>query len=216
MTSPLTVDVWSDVACPWCRIGRANLGPALAEFAHADEVVVTWHSFELDPQAPATSDLSVGQMLAAKYGTDEAGVAAMWERVGEYGSQAGLRFDFANAKQGNTFDAHRLLHLAAERGVQDALLDDLFTAQHERGAALGDSAELSRIAVAAGLDADEVDAVLAGDAYAEQVRADEQLAARLGVSGVPFFVIDGQYGLNGAQPADQLLAALDQAWATGH
>lgn len=216
MTTPLTVDVWSDVACPWCRIGRANLAHALAEFEHADDVVVTWHSFELDPTAPATSEQTVGQMLATKYGTDEAGVAAMWDRVSELGAQAGLRFDFPNAKQGNTFDAHRLIHLAAERGLQDAVVGALFDAQHEGGASLGDHAELARIVVAAGLQPEDVDAVLTSDAHAEQVRADEQLAARLGISGVPFFVIDGQYGLSGAQPTAQLVAALDQAWATGH
>lgn len=213
MTEPLAVDVWSDVACPWCRIGRANLQQALAEFAHADDVAVTWHSFELDPTAPATSGETVGQMLAAKYGTDEAGVTAMWERVSALGAQAGLRFDFPNAKQGNTFDAHRLIHLARERGRQDAVVGALFEAQHERGAALGDRAELARIVVAAGLDPDEVDAVLAGDDYAADVRADEQLAARLGISGVPFFVLDGRYGLSGAQPPAQLVAALEQAWA---
>ncbi len=213
MSEPLAVDVWADVACPWCRIGRANLQRALGEFGHADDVVVTWRSFELDPSAPPSSGETVGAMLAAKYGTDEAGVAAMWERVAGIGAEAGLRFDFPNAKQGNTFDAHRLIHLARERGLQDVVVGAFFDAQHEGGAALGDHAELARIAVDAGLDAGDVVAVLDGDAYATDVRADEELAARLGISGVPFFVIDGRFGLNGAQPTDELVAALDRAWA---
>lgn len=207
----LTVDVWSDVACPWCRIGRANLTRALAQLDDPDDVQVTWHSFELDPSAPATTDQTLAAQLAAKFGTDEAGVARMWQTVAARGADAGLTFDFGSVRPGNTFDAHRLIHLARERGVQDALVGALFDAHHERGVALGDRAELAAVAVGVGLDPDEVGAVLAGDAFAADVRADEELAARLGISGVPFFVVDGRYGLSGAQPPEAILEVLAQA-----
>ena len=213
MRDSLAVEVWSDIACPWCRIGRAHLELALARFEHADAVVVTWRSFELDPGTPAIAEQTLTERLAAKYRTDAAGVARMQQNVADRGAAAGLRFDFDTAHPDSTFDAHRLAHLAGERGVQDAIVGALFTAYHEGGAHLGDHEVLTQIGVDAGLDAAEATDVLASDAYADAVRADEATAGRLGISGVPFFVLDGRYGVSGAQPPDAILAALRQAWA---
>lgn len=208
----LTVDVWSDIACPWCRIGRANLSQAIALFPHGDDVVVTWHSFELDPHAPTVSDQTLVQRLADKYHTDDAGVATMFDNVRGAGERAGLRFGFEQTRPVSTFDAHRLLHLAHESGRVDRLLDALFEAYHESGVSLADPDALTALAVRSGLEEARVRQALASDDFADAVRADEDLAARLGISGVPFFVLAGHFGLSGAQPVPAMLAALNQAW----
>ena len=209
----MVVEVWSDVVCPWCCIGRAHLGLALADFEHADEVEVVWRSFELDPAAPAVQTESLAEQLAAKYGVGPDEVALMFDDVTERAAQLGLDFRFDIARSGNTVDAHRLLHLARESGLQDRLKARLFTAYFTEGQAIGDPATLARLAVEVGLDADEVAELLAGDRFVAEVRADEEEARALQVSGVPFFVIDRRYAVAGAQPPDQLLGALSRAWA---
>ena len=211
--SPMTVEVWSDVVCPWCCIGRAHLELALADFEHADDVQVVWRSFELDPGAPAVQTESLAAQLGAKYGVGPEEVGHMFDDVRERAAQLGLDFRFDIARSGNTFDAHRLLHLARESGLQDRLKGRLFTAYFTEGQAVGDHGTLARLAVEAGLDPDEVDVVLTGDRFATEVRADEQEARALQVTGVPFFVVDRRYAVAGAQPPDQLLGALRRAWS---
>jgi predicted DsbA family dithiol-disulfide isomerase len=212
-TAPLTVDVWSDVVCPWCRIGRAELERALAAFPHSDDVEVTWHSYELDPHAPAITDEPLAVQLARKYGIEPEQAEGMFDDVRERARPLGLDLRFEIARPGNTFDAHRLLHLARARGCQDALKGRLFQAYFTEGAAIGDPEVLSRLAVEVGLDPDEVRDVLASDRYAQDVRADEEQAGAYGVRGVPFFVIDGRYGVAGAQSAEHLASVLDRAWS---
>ena len=209
----MDVEVWSDVVCPWCRIGRAHLAQALARFPHADDVRVIYRSFELDPSAPGVRDDSIVDQLTRKYGMDAAQVQAMLDTVSERGADVGLEFRFDQARSGSTFDAHRLLHLARQTGQQDALQDRLMAAHFVEGRALGDPGELAEVAVAAGLDPAAVASVLESDAFADAVRQDEHQARTLGVTGVPFFVIDRRLGVSGAQPADVLLSALEQAWA---
>jgi predicted DsbA family dithiol-disulfide isomerase len=208
----MTVEVWSDVACPWCCIGRAHLQSALAEFEHAAEVEVVWRSFELDPTAPAVRVESLTDLLAAKYGVGPAEVESMFDDVRERAARLGLDFRFDLARAGSTFDAHRLLHLARALGQQDTLKGRLFRAHFTEGEAVGDPDTLARIAVEAGLPADSVAEVLASEAFADAVRADEAEARALQVTGVPFFVIDRRYAVAGAQPPEQLLAALQRAW----
>jgi len=209
----MVVEVWSDVVCPWCCIGRAHLALALEDFEHADDVHVVWRSFELDPGAPAVQASSLAEQLGAKYGVGPDEVALMFDDVTERAAQLGLDFRFDIARSGNTFDAHRLLHLARESGLQDRLKGRLLTAYFTEGQAIGDRGTLSRLAVDAGLDADEVDDVLDGDRFAADVRADEQEARAMQVTGVPFFVIDRRYAVAGAQPPAQLLGALRRAWS---
>ncbi len=208
----MRVDVWSDVVCPWCFIGLANLDEALAGFEHAEEVELVLHSYELDPDAPVHDDVPIVERLARKYGTTVEQVAVQQERITALAAERGLDFRFDRTKRGNTFDAHRLLHLARERGVQLELKHLLGTAYFTNGEPIGDHDTLRRAAGAAGLDPVEVDEVLSSDRYAVEVRGDEDAAREIGISGVPFFVIDGRLGLSGAQPAEALGKVLANAW----
>ena len=213
----MQLDIWSDVACPWCAVGRAHLQQALEHLAERDgvqapTVTVRWRSFELDPSAPAVREGDHVQRLADKYGMSRSRADAMVQQMQERGRALGLDFDFGRLRPGNTFDAHRLLHLAHERGVQDALKERLFRAYFAEGVAVGRPDELVAVAVDAGLDEDEVREVLASDRYADAVRADERAAAQLQIRGVPFFVVDERYGVSGAQPPEVMVQVLGEAW----
>ncbi len=212
----MKVEIWSDVVCPWCAIGKRRFEQALARFDHRDEVEVRWRSFELDPSAPREREGDLAEHLAAKYGVTRERAEAMHRQMTETAAVDGWDFHFERARGGNTFDAHRLLHLAAARGLQDALKERLFTAYLTDGEPIGDPDTLVRLAAQVGLDAYEARAVLSSDRYADEVRADERQAGAFGISGVPFFVIDRTYGVSGAQPADALLEALETAWAAAH
>lgn len=207
----MRIDVWSDVVCPWCAIGKAHLDQALERFESKGEVTIVWHSFELDPGAPPVAEGALVDALARKYGRSRAQAQAMMDQVAERGARAGLELRFDRARSGNTFDAHRVLHLAAERGRQTETLTRFFRGYFAEGEAIGDRPTLERLAADAGLDAAEVREVLASDRYADAVRADEETARRLGVSGVPFFVFDERLGVSGAQPPDVLLDVLRRA-----
>jgi len=208
----MQVEIWSDVMCPWCAVGKARFEAALATFEHREALSVRWRSFELDPQAPREQPGDLASRLASKYGMSKPQALAMMDRVTQTAAECGLDFHFEKARSGNTFDAHRLLHLAAERGVQDAAKSRLLNAYLSEGEAVGLPEVLRRLAVDVGLDADEVAAVLAGDAYAAEVRADERRARELGIRGVPFFLFAGQFGVSGAQPEDVFKQALALAW----
>jgi predicted DsbA family dithiol-disulfide isomerase len=210
------VEIWSDVVCPWCAIGKRRFDKALAGFAHRDEVEVSYHSFELDPDAPHEQEGDLSDHLAAKYGVSREQAEAMLRQMTETAAADGWDFRFERARRGNTFDSHRLLHLAAEQGVQDAVKERFFRAYFEEAEPIADHDTLARLAAEAGVDQDEARAVLASDRYAEAVRADERQARAYGVTGVPFFVVDRKYGVSGAQPAEALLEVLDTAWADAH
>lgn len=205
------IEIWSDVVCPWCAIGKVRFERALAGLPDATGVEVRYRSFELDPTTPREVEGDYVDRLAAKYRTSRAQAQAMIDRMTAQAAAEGLTFDFAAARPGNTFDAHRLLHLAADRGAQYALKGRLLTGYLSEGAAIGTHPALRRLATATGLDGDEVDAVLGGDAYADAVRADERQAQAYGITGVPFFVIARRYGVSGAQPAEVLRQAMEHA-----
>ncbi|MFJ9418533.1 DsbA family oxidoreductase [Streptomyces sp. NPDC101227] len=210
----MRVEIWSDIACPWCYIGKARFEAGLAAFAQrhdAHDVEVVHRSFELDPGAPAATDVPVLDMLAAKYGVSREQAEAMEARVADAAAGEGLAYR-SDRIHGNTFDLHRLLHLAKAHGVQDALLGAFYHANFAEARTLADPAVLTETAVAAGVPADEVARVLADPgAYAQEVRADEREAAELGATGVPFFVIDRRYGISGGQPAEVFRQALERA-----
>jgi predicted DsbA family dithiol-disulfide isomerase len=209
------VDIWSDIVCPWCAIGRARFEAALADFTHRDEVEVRWHSFELDPEAPREHPGPLAEKLAAKYGVSVAQAHDMHENMTEVAQREGLEFHFERARTGNTFDAHRLLHHAFETGgaaAQDRLKERFFRAYLTEGEPIGDPETLVRVAEEVGFDAAEIRTVLDGDRYGDDVRADELQARRYGITGVPFFVIDEKYGVSGAQPAPALQEVLTTAW----
>jgi predicted DsbA family dithiol-disulfide isomerase len=209
----MRVEIWSDVVCPWCYVGKRRFEQALASFPHRDEVEVVWRSFELDPAAPAGRTEGQAAHLAQKYGRTLEQAQDMLDSMTATAAQEGLDFRFDVMRGGSTFDAHRLLHLAAERGVQDALKERLLRATFTEGEPVSDPETLVRLAAEAGLDADEARAVLRSGRYADEVRADQRDAQRFGISAVPFFVVDRTYGVSGAQPAAVLRQVLDRAWA---
>ncbi|MFN8076676.1 MAG: DsbA family oxidoreductase [Kineosporiaceae bacterium] len=209
------IDVWSDVVCPWCYIGKRHLEQALAGLPDADDVEVVWHSYQLDPSAPVGGGGSVVASLAEKYGVGTAQVLVMQQRVTDAAAAAGLEYHLEHTRDGNSLDAHRVLHLAASRGLQAEVKERLFRAHFTEGASVFDHEELTRLAVEAGLDAEEVRGVLAGDAYADGVAADLAQARAYGISSVPFFVVDARLGVAGAQPPAVLRQAIEQARAQG-
>ena len=211
----MKVEIWSDVVCPWCYIGKRRFEAALADFEHAAQVELRWRSFELDPSAPDSREATEGQAerLARTKGIPLEQVRAMQAQITSVAASVGLDYRLDLTRPGNSFDAHRLLHLAAEHGLQDRLKERLDAATFTEGLSVSDPEALTRLAVEVGLDEHRVRQVLGSEEYAEAVRADEDQARAYGISGVPFFVIDGRYGISGAQPSDAVLAALRQAWA---
>lgn len=213
-TETMRVEIWSDIACPWCYVGKARFEKALAAFPHREEVEVVHRSFELDPGRAKDDVQPVLAMLTAKYGMSEEQARAGEDNLGAQAAAEGLPYRTRGRDHGATFDMHRLLHFAREHGRQEVLLDLLYRANFaEERSVFGDDERLVELAVAAGLDADGARAVLADPtAYADDVRADEREAAQLGARGVPFFVLDRALGVSGAQPAEVFTRALTQAW----
>lgn len=215
----MRIEIWSDVVCPWCYVGKRRLETALAGFDHADEVEVVYRSFELDPTAPRHGqELSTG-VIARKYGRSETEMRARQQQLIDVAAEDGLAFRLFDTVHTNTVDSHRLLHLALEAGgpvVQRELKEALLSAYFEQARNVGDHDELTAVAVGVGLDEGRVREVLAGTEYADAVAADVEQARALGATGVPFFVIDQKYGVSGAQPAEVFAQVLDQAWTESH
>lgn len=207
----MRVDIWSDVICPWCYVGKARFEKALDSFAHRDEVEVVYHSFELDPGAPRGQRDSNLAMLSKKFGKSPAEALTMDGQVGSLARAEGLGFD-SSRPVGNTFDIHRVLHFGLDRGVQHALLGAVNEAYFAQARDVFDRDVLAEVAAGAGLDSAEVGKVFDGDAYAEEVRQDELQARQIGINGVPFFVFDMALGASGAQPTALFTSALNQAW----
>ena len=208
----MRVEIWSDVVCPWCYIGKRRFEAALAQFEHAGDVEVAWRSFELDPNAPPVQTEPHAERLARKYGVSLQQVEAMEARLVGEAKKEGLDFRLAESQGGNTFDAHRLIHFAGESGRAGEMKERLMKAYFTEGVAIGERGELVRLAVEVGFDEADVKGMLSSDQFANEVRADEARARAFGISGVPFFAIDERYGVSGAQPTDVLLDALRQAY----
>jgi len=210
----MQVEIWSDVICPWCYIGKRRFETALADFAHRDDVQVIWRSFELDPNAPQQYPGTLEDRLARKYGVSPQEAAAMNARVTGVAAEVGLEYHLENARPGNTFDAHRLLHFAASRQLGDRATERIMHAYFSEALPVGDRAALARLAPEFGIAERDALAMLDSDAHADAVRADEARAAGFGISGVPFFVFDEKTGMSGAQPVEVFAEALQQAGAT--
>jgi predicted DsbA family dithiol-disulfide isomerase len=209
----MRVEIWSDIVCPWCYVGKARFEKGLAAFAHRDEIEVVHRSFELDPSRATRETTPVIDMIAKKYGRTREEAQAMEERVASTARAEGLEYRTEGREHGNTFDIHRVLHLAKARGLQDELLDRAYRVNFAEERSLFDPEALVALAVEAGLDEQEVRKVLADpSAYADDVRAEEREAAELGATGVPFFVFDRRYGVSGGQPPEVFTQALEQAW----
>jgi predicted DsbA family dithiol-disulfide isomerase len=209
---PFIVEIWSDVVCPWCYLGKRRFESALARFEHRDDVEVVWRSFELDPNAGPSSSVPAAERLAAKYGMSVEDAQANHDRLTALAAEDGLEYHLDRTRGGNTFDAHRLIQLGKARGIQDAVKERLMRAYFTENVAIDDRETLIRLAAEAGLDADAARATLASDDYADAVREDEELARRIGINGVPFFVLGRRYGVSGAQTSDVLLEALEKSW----
>jgi predicted DsbA family dithiol-disulfide isomerase len=214
----MQVEIFSDVVCPWCAIGKRRFEAALEQFEHADEVDVVWRAYELDPGAPPRREGDYVDRLATKYGMTREQARAANDRMTAAAAAEGLEFHFERVQPGNTFGAHRLLHYArdAGAGLQDALKERLFVAYFTEGAAIGEAETLVRLATDVGLDTQECEEILAGDRYAAETRGDEREALDLGVTGVPFFVIDKTFGIPGAQDGSVLVNVLERAWEKAH
>ena len=204
--------MWSDVVCPWCYIGKRRFERALARFPHRDQVQIRWRAFELDPTAPAVREGDPARRLAARYGMSPDQARAAQARITAAAAEEGLEYRLGGARSGNTFDAHRVIRLAADRGVQDRVAEALMAAYLCEEMAIGDRGVLVEVAGRAGLDPAEVRTALEEGSYAGDVREDQAEAAARGITGVPFFLLGGRFGIPGAQDPDTILVMLGRAW----
>jgi predicted DsbA family dithiol-disulfide isomerase len=209
----MKVDIWSDVVCPFCYIGKRQFEIALDKFEHKEKVEVRWHSFQLDPNTPKPSVGNTYDMLSSKYGITREKAVEMTQGVVEMASLVGLHYNMENTRPANTFDAHRLIHLAAQKGWDDKAEERFFSAYFTEGKDIADEATLKQLATEIGLETTEIDTVLASDQYADAVRIDQLKAKQMGITGVPFFVINEKYGISGAQGGQTILKALQGIWA---
>lgn len=212
----MQIDIWSDIACPWCFIGKRRFERALSAWEHRDSVTVTWHSYQLDPTLPEHYDGTEVDYLASRKGMPVEQVRQMFEHVSTQAAGEGLHYDFDNLVVANSLRAHQLLHLAKSKetpspGRADAVKDALLSAHFERGIDIGDVDALAAIGVQAGIDEQETRDALADERYLSSVHEDIAQAREIGVTGVPFFVFDMRLGLSGAQPAEVFTQALEQA-----
>ncbi len=210
----MKIEVWSDIVCPWCYIGKRRLEAALDGFD--EEVEIQWRSFELDPGAPRQPKLPLDKALAKKYGTSLDRARQMMAQMTNTAKKEGLNFDFSIARGGNTFDAHRLLHYAETKDMQDPMKERLLRAYMTEGRPISERDELATLAADVGLDADAVRAMLETDKFGDAVRKDEARATDIGVRGVPFFLIDESSALSGAQPAETIRAELQRVERQRH
>ncbi|HEX7201690.1 MAG TPA: DsbA family oxidoreductase [Arthrobacter sp.] len=212
----MKIEIWSDVACPWCYIGKRRFEAALAAFPHRDAVEVAWRSYQLDPTLPEHYDGTELDYLSTRKGMPPQQVSQMFDHVAREARGEGLNYRFDSVVVANSFTAHRLIHLAAAHGKQDAAKERLLSDHFEHGKDIGSREYLTSLAVGLGIGRAEVDELFTTDKYADDVRFDFEEGRSLGISGVPFFVIDRKFGLSGAQPVETFSAALDQAWQEAH
>lgn len=208
----MKIEIWSDFACPFCYIGKRRLEKALDVFEHRNEVEVSYRSFELDPGAPRDTESSIYELLAVKYGLSLQQAQESNQNVAQQAKAEGLNYNFDTLIPTNTFDAHRLMHYAAEQGKAKEMSERLFRAYFTDSLHIGEHKVLQRLAEETGLDGYKVKAMLEQDDYAEAVREDESEARKLGIRGVPFVVIKGKFAVSGAQPVEIFQGALQRAW----
>lgn len=208
----MKVEIWSDVMCPFCYIGKRKFEGALAQFTDKENIQIEWKSFQLQPDLKTDSAKNTIAHLAESKGWSLDYARQMTQHVTNMAKEVGLNYDFDKAVVANSFDAHRLSHLAKKYGVQDSLEEALFKAYFTEGKNTADHDVLTALAVSIGLSADEVKQVLASDTYASEVEHDIYEAQQVGVRGVPFFVLGGKYAVSGAQPTETFLGALNQAY----
>ena len=210
----MIIDVWSDVVCPWCFIGKRRLEKALSLFEHRDQVTIRHRAFQLQPDIEAT--VRTSDYLAEKYQLPTEKVKEMQANVCAIADGEGLCYSLDETLSGNTFDAHRLLLWAATIDKQDALVEEMYSAYFEKSEPLFSHADLITVATRVGIEESEISKVLDSDAFRDDVIADRTLPSQLGATGVPFFVVDMKYGISGAQPLEAFTQTLEGAWAEAH
>lgn len=209
----MKVDIWSDVLCPFCYIGKRKFEAALNNFENKDDIEVVWHSFQLDPNAEPQPGVDMYDYLAARKGQSREWSINAHKQVTQMAKDAGLHYDFDKVVVSNSFDAHRLIQFAKTKGKGDPIEEALFKAHFTDGKDIGNKEILIELAKSAGLDNIEVSDMLNSDAFADAVRSDSKNGEALGLNGVPFFVLDNKYGISGAQPSETFLGALKQAYS---
>ncbi|MCX2477481.1 DsbA family oxidoreductase [Pedobacter sp. MC2016-15] len=209
----MKVDIWSDVRCPFCYIGKRKFEIALEQFPHKDSVQIEWHSFELEPNAETRPDLDPTDDLARKKGQTREWAVGVQSHVTKAAAEVGLQFNIANVVVANSFNAHRLIQLAKSMGLDNEIEELLFIAHFIDGKNIDDPAVLSEIGLAAGLEKIAVESMLNGFDFSNEVRADEHIAQQIGISGVPFFIFDQKLAVSGAQSPETFLGAMEQAWS---
>jgi predicted DsbA family dithiol-disulfide isomerase len=209
----IRVEIWSDIVCPWCYIGKRRFERGLATIEDRDDIEIVYRAYQLNPAMPKGEVRDHRDNLMTKYGLSESQAAAMQQQMERTAAAEGLEFHLAGGVTGNTFDAHRLVHLGRERGAQDAVIERLFRAHFTEQRSIFDEASLVTLAVEAGLDPEAARAALAGNAYADAVSAEVREARGHGISGVPYFVLDRRYAISGAQPSELFAQALARARA---
>ena len=209
----MKVEIWSDVMCPFCYIGKRKFEAALAQFPQKENVEIEWKSFQLDPEMPNNSGQSIHEYLAERKGWTLEYTKKAHDQMTGMAAAVGLQYNFDKAVLANSFDAHRFAHLAAKYGLGDAAEESLFKAYFTEGKNISDHEVLAQLGAAIGLDAEEVRTTLSGSTYTREVQQDIAEAAALGARGVPFFVIDRKYAVSGAQPEETFLNALQQSFS---
>ncbi|MFD2245244.1 DsbA family oxidoreductase [Pontibacter ruber] len=208
----MKIDIWSDIMCPFCYIGKRKFEKALAQFANKEQVEVQWHSYQLQPDAQHVPGKSTYDFLAEIKGISREQAKQMNDRVATMAEAEGLHYDFDKVQVANTFDAHRFTHLAAKHGLQDAAEERLFAAHFTEGKNVQDPETLVQLGKEIGLAEEEVRSMLQSGDLREEVNKDIRTAQTIGINGVPFFVINNKYGISGAQPSEVFLSALEQVW----
>lgn len=209
----MKVDIWSDVRCPFCYIGKRKFELALEQFAHSKDVVVEWHSFELDPDAETMPEMDPAEYLAQKKGQTRDWAVQMNDHVSKVAAEVGLEFNIGNAVVANSFNAHRLIQLAKSMDLGNEIEELLFIAYFIDGKNIDDKAVLTEVGTAAGLERVAVEAMLGSFDFSNEVRTDEHIAQQIGITGVPFFVFDQKLAVSGAQSPETFLGAMQEAWS---
>ena len=215
MENKLKIQIWSDIMCPYCYIGKRRIEGALAQFNHKDAVEIEWKSFQLDSNFVASADDNIYDHLAEKYRKDREWAKEMVDNMTQNAKNSGLEFNFDKAILANSYNAHRLLHLAKKHHLGDALKELLFKAYLTDGKNVDDLATLSALGQEVGMNKDLVEGVLNSDAYGDAVKQDIMMAQQIGVQGVPFFVFDNKYAVSGAQHEETFVKTLEKVWEEG-
>ena len=215
MENKLKIQIWSDIMCPYCYIGKRRIEGALAQFSHNEAVEIEWKSFQLDASFVASANDNMAEHLAEKYRKDKEWAQEMMDSMTQNAKNSGLDFHFEKAIMANSFNAHRLLHLAKKNKVSNELEELLFKAYLTDGKNINDLETLTQLGQQVGLDTKEIDIVLQSDAYAKEVKEDIEMAQSIGVQGVPFFVFDNKYAVSGAQHVETFVKTLEKAWEEG-